>query len=131
MNKCEKFLEFFDDLIQNSKYPIEMPEDVKEFYDILKSSQEKFTDKPEFTENGLIILEYMIENQNLKSMKARDIAEGINVPSRNVSGAMRKLVADGYVEKFGQNPVIYALSNKGKNFNLKEYKENNNNEKDD
>jgi predicted transcriptional regulator len=125
MNKCEKFLEFFDDLIQNSKYPIEMPEDVKEFYDILKSSQEKFTDKPEFTENGLIILEYMIENQNLKSMKARDIAEGINVPSRNVSGAMRKLVADGYVEKFGQNPVIYALSNKGKNFNLKEYKENN------
>lgn len=131
MNKCEKFLEFFDDLIQNSKYPIELPEDVKEFYDILKSSQEKFTDRPEFTKNGLVILEYMIENQDKKTMKARDIAEGINAPSRNVSGAMRKLVANGYVEKFGQNPVIYALSSKGKNFNLKEYKENNCNEKDD
>ena len=65
MNKCEKFLEFFDDLIQNSKYPIELPEDVKEFYDMLKSSQEKFTDRPEFTENGLLVLEYMKNNLHL------------------------------------------------------------------
>ena len=132
MNKCEKFLEFFDDLIQNSKYPIELPEDVKEFYDMLKSSQEKFTDRPEFTENGLLVLEYMKNNLDIKSMKARDIADGIGLPSRRISGAMRKLVSDGYVEKFGQNPVIYTLSDKGKNFNLIEYKENiNNEEKDD
>ena len=132
MNKCEKFLEFFDDLIQNSKYPIELPEDVKEFYDMLKSSQEKFTDRPEFTENGLLVLEYMKNNLDIKSMKARDIADGVGLPSRRISGAMRKLVTDGYVEKFGQNPVIYTLSDKGKNFNLIEYKENiNNEEKDD
>ena len=132
MNKCEKFLEFFDDLIQNSKYPIELPEDVKEFYDMLKSSQEKFTDRPEFTENGLLVLEYMKNNLDVKSMKARDIADGVGLPSRRISGAMRKLVSDGYVEKFGQNPVIYTLSDKGRNFNLIEYKENiNNEEKDD
>lgn len=131
MNKCEKFLEFFDDLIQNSKYPIELPEDVKEFYDMLKSSQEKFTDRPEFTENGLLVLEYMKNNLDIKSMKAKDIADGIGLPSRRISGAMRKLVSDGYVEKFGQNPVIYTLSNKGKNFNLIEYKENNSNEEKD
>ena len=132
MNKCEKFLEFFDDLIQNSKYPIELPEDVKEFYDMLKSSQEKFTDRPEFTENGLLVLEYMKNNLDIKSMKARDIADGVGLPSRRISGAMRKLVTDGYVEKFGQNPVIYTLSDKGRNFNLIEYKENiNNEEKDD
>lgn len=131
MNKCEKFLEFFDDLIQNSKYPIELPEDVKEFYDMLKSSQEKFTDRPEFTENGLLVLEYMKNNLDIKSMKAKDIADGIGLPSRRISGAMRKLVSDGYVEKFGQNPVIYTLSNKGKNFNLIKYKENNSNEEKD
>ena len=131
MNKCEKFLDFFDNLVKNSKYPIEIPEDVKEFYDTLKSSQEKFTNRPEFTGNGLIVFEYMKNNPNIKSMKAKDIADGIGLPSKRISGAMRKLVIDGYIEKFGQNPVIYTLSNKGKNFNLIEYKENNSNEEKD
>ena len=35
--------------------------------------------------------------------------------SRRVSGAIRKLVTDGYVEKVSQDPVIYALTEKGKN----------------
>ena len=37
------------------------------------------------------------------------------VSSRTISGAIRKLVTDGYVEKVGQEPVIYALTEKGKN----------------
>lgn len=50
--------------------------------------------------------------------------------SRQISGAIRKLVNDGYVNKIGQNPVIYSLTEKGINFNIEEYKEKNNNEKD-
>ena len=46
--------------------------------------------------------------------KAKDIAEGLFISSRGVSGAMRKLVTDGYVEKVGQDPVIYSLTEKGK-----------------
>jgi Mn-dependent DtxR family transcriptional regulator len=35
-----------------------------------------------------------------------------------VSGAMRKLVTDGYVEKVGESPVIYMLTEKGKNITI-------------
>ena len=45
--------------------------------------------------------------------KAREIAEGIGVLSKAVSGAMRKLVTDGYVEKVGKDPVIYTITEKG------------------
>jgi predicted transcriptional regulator len=48
--------------------------------------------------------------------KARDIAEGLFISSRGVSGALRKLVNDGFCEKVGQDPVVYALTEKGKNF---------------
>ena len=49
---------------------------------------------------------------------AKDIAEGLFVSSRTVSGAMRKLVTDGYVEKVGQEPVVYAITEKGKNIEI-------------
>ena len=38
--------------------------------------------------------------------------------SRTVSGAMRKLVTDGFVEKIGQDPVMYTLTEQGKNIEL-------------
>lgn len=117
MTKCESFIKFFDELIEETNAT--MPEDVEEFYEILKSSAKDHQDKPAFTEMGLIILDYL-KNCEQTSLKARDIAEGVTLPSRKVSGAMRKLVTDGYVEKFGQNPVIYTLTEKGKNFNLNE-----------
>ena len=31
-----------------------------------------------------------------------------------VSGSIRKLVADGFVEKLGDEPVIYGITEKGK-----------------
>ena len=50
--------------------------------------------------------------------KSKDIAEGLFISSRAVSGAMRKLVTDGFVEKVGQDPVIYALTEQGKNIEI-------------
>ena len=41
--------------------------------------------------------------------------EGLFIGSRAVSGAMRKLCTDGYVEKIAQDPVVYALTENGKN----------------
>ena len=119
MSKCTKFLEFFDAVV--TELNADVPEDVQEFYDILKSSEKNFVEKPAFTETGLAVLDYL-QQCNIPSMKAKEIAEGMILPSRKVSGAMRKLCADGYVEKFGQNPVIYALTDKGKNIDLKEFK---------
>jgi Mn-dependent DtxR family transcriptional regulator len=55
------------------------------------------------------------QSDKLNNMfKAKDIAEGIFVSSRSVSGAIRKLVTDGFVEKTGQDPIIYSLTTAGK-----------------
>lgn len=129
MSKCEKFLDYFDWLVDNCKEPINIPEEVKDFYDILRSGQDKQLEKPLFTEIGLQILEYL-QGQNSKSLKAKDIADGMDISSRKVSGSMRKLVSDGFVEKYGSNPVVYTLTNKGKSFDIEKYKGENINEKD-
>lgn len=129
MNKYEQFLEYFDYLVQNCKEPVIIPDEVKEVYESISLQSSIQNNKPLFTETGLQILEYL-QKANTKNLKAKDIAEGMVTSSRQISGAIRKLVNDGYVSKIGQNPVIYSLTEKGINFNIEEYKEKNNNEKD-
>lgn len=121
MSKCKKFLDFFDYLVANCKEPVILPDEVKEYYDILRSQEDKYVDKPLLTETGLQILEYL-QGSDSKSLKAKDIADGMGISSRKVSGSIRKLVTDDFVEKFGSNPVVYTLTNKGKNFDIENYK---------
>ena len=40
------------------------------------------------------------------------------ISSRTVSGSIRKLVNDGFVEKVGQDPVIYSITEQGKNIKI-------------
>lgn len=49
---------------------------------------------------------------------AKTIGEGLFTSSRAVSGAARKLIADGYLKKEGKNPVMYAITGEGHNFLL-------------
>lgn len=115
MSKKQDFINFLDTLMNsNPKLTDElMTDDIATYINVLKDSDS--SEKPLFTENGAKILLYMKEHLDIPLMKARDIAEGMMVSSRTVSGAIRKLVTDGYVEKVGQEPVIYALTEKGKN----------------
>ena len=71
--------------------------------------------KPQFTANGKLVLGFMQENKNTYNnlFKAKDIGEGLSISTRTASGAMRKLVSDGYVEKVGESPIIYSLTEKG------------------
>jgi hypothetical protein len=64
------------------------------------------------TEAGEKVLTWMLENEKLHSnvFSAKVIGEGLFIHARSVTGAMRKLIADGYVEKVGQNPVSYSLT---------------------
>lgn len=73
------------------------------------------SEKPAFTENGKLVLRYIQENKDTYNnlFKAKDLGEGIGISSRTASGALRKLVNDGYVEKVGEAPVIYSLTEKG------------------
>ena len=71
-----------------------------------------------FTENGKQILTYLQEHSDVEIWKSRDIAEGLLISSRSISGALRKLVADGFVEKVGQDPIIYSITEKGKEIKI-------------
>ena len=115
MSIREEFLNFIDELL--AKCPeVEMSTNVKSYLDAIREQTD--SDKPMFTENGKQILKYMQDNLDITMMKSKDIAEGLCISSRGVSGAMRKLVTDGYVEKIGQNPIVYTLTNLGKEINL-------------
>lgn len=122
--KGTAFVEFFDNLIEKNN--IELPEDVAQYYKGIKTSVDKEKSKPLITEVGATILEFMQEHPE-QSLKAKDIAYGLSVPTRKINGAMQKLVKDGWLDKFGADPVYYSITDNGKNFDMKSYKENMNN----
>lgn len=109
MSKKQEFINYIEDLMNGEKP--EMTENVKLYWEAFKGKEE--VDKPLFTDNGKLILQCMKDHTETPMWKSRDIAEVLFISSRAVSGAMRKLVSDGYVEKVGQDPTIYTLTDKG------------------
>lgn len=87
------------------------------YWQALTMSDDKET---KFTENGIKILAYLQENKEDHNnlFKAKEVGEGLNISSRAASGAMRKLVNDGFLEKIGSNPVVYALTAAGEEIDL-------------
>lgn len=87
--------------------------DALEFWNGLLIGCKNNTSK--FTNNGKMILKFMQENiDNFHNLfKAKNIGEGLQLSSRTISGSIRKLVNDGYVEKIGESPVIYCLTYEG------------------
>ena len=73
-------------------------------------------EKPLLSDNGKLILKFM--QTTMEKGKAKDIAEAMFISSRSVSGAMRKLVTDGFVEKIGEDPIIYCITEKGRNIEI-------------
>lgn len=128
MTKKEKFVQLVEMALSSMEVcPVQdggMAEedynDALAYFNALKQTKEK--EKPAFTENGKLILGFMQENwekfNNL--MKAKDIADGTFISSRSVSGSIRKLVNDGYVEKVGQDPINYSLTSLGKEVMISE-----------
>ena len=68
------------------------------------------------TEVGKKILISMAEKSEayLNVFSAKQLGELLFMSARSVSGAMRKLVTEGYVIKSGTNPVTYSLTSEGK-----------------
>lgn len=120
MSKKQKFVNIIDELFRKTDMPTfcgEDYEDVMNYWEAFKGKEE--AEKPMFTDNGKLILKYMQEHVvDMPMGKAKDIGEGLFISSRAVSGAMRKLVADGFVEKIGQDPVVYSLTDNGKNVEI-------------
>lgn len=110
MGKRQEFIDFIESL------NLEMPDGAKVYFEALKDNKD--VDKPMFTDNGKIILQCLKDNLDTELWKSKDIAEKLFISSRTVSGAIRKLVSDGFVEKVGTNPTIYTITQKGKEINI-------------
>ena len=118
MSKKQEFIKYVEDLMDYTR-KMDIPpmnEEAQMYWEAFTSQKE--VDKPMFTDNGKLIVKFLQDNPEVPMWKARDVAEGLFISSRAVSGAMRKLVTDGFVEKVGQDPVIYSITEKGKNIDI-------------
>lgn len=111
MTGREEFIKYVESVLIES----ELSEEALKFWNCIKNKEEK--EKPLFTENGKKIFDFL-KSQEQENWKAKEIAEELGMSSRGVSGAIRKLVTDNFVEKVGLDPVIYTLTTYGKEFNI-------------
>ena len=91
----------------------------QKYFDELKSSKASGGGKA-ITENGVKIIKFMQENHvkfnNVFS--AKSIGEGIFFFFFYAASSMKKLISDGYATKEGKDPVMYSLTEAGKNLQL-------------
>lgn len=89
------------------------------FYQELVENQDKLS-KNAVTENGVKILNMMQDNLEKYSniFSSKQLGELLFMSPRSVSGSMKKLINDGYVEKKGGSPVCYGLTDLGKDFQI-------------
>ena len=83
------------------------------FWDDFKDGKVKISGA--MTESGKNILTWMQQNEEQLSntFTSKIIAEALFTSGRVIAGSMRKLVADGFVDKTGKDPVHYSLTEKG------------------
>lgn len=122
----QEFLEFLDALMVAAPDVVKEKgtDEILEYIEALKGTTPK---KVGFTENGEKILRFL-QTSDAPFLKARDIGDALNMASRTVSGSLRKLVNDGYVDKMGSNPTLYSITAKGKNYNFEGENVNENND---
>ena len=111
MSNKEKFIEEVDVMLNNGN---ELSEEAEKFFQSLKA---EVPASPVMTERGMQIIQYM-QGATESTFTCKHISEGLGLASRSISGAMRKLVTDGFVEKAGKDTIIYSLTEKGKEFEI-------------
>lgn len=120
MTDRENFIKYVETVTQfckdNGMFDEELDFDVDKafaFFDKFVNETPSKREGP--TDKGIRVLEYMV-NSDKTEFKSSEIAKGLFIASRQVTGSMRKLFEDGYVEKVtepGISPIVYRLSDKG------------------
>lgn len=116
----QEFLNFVKALMEAAPDAAEklMTKNVESYMEILSTTE---VDKPTFTDNGKIIINFLQQElDNNLTWTAKKIGEELGISSRTVSGAMRKLCSDGFVDKLSKDPSVYCLSEKGKEIKIDE-----------
>ena len=109
-----EFLNFVNKLMEANPELTEslMTDNIKNYLTVIADKKEK----PALTENGKAILSYLQENLADKPFKSADVAQGMGISARGISGSLRKLVSDGFCDRTGKDPIVYELTEKGRNF---------------
>lgn len=124
MTSKEKFINFIQteifELDKEDIYAKKCGEDwgdIKNFWNHFLNEKKSSSNNGEMTENGSKILRYMQSNEDKYNnlFTSKEIGEGLFMSSRSVSGSMRKIIADGFSEKVGKDPVTYSLTDEGRN----------------
>lgn len=105
MTNKEAFIEFIKPLFKQE----DVDPKAKEYWDSFIAQEET-----KVTENGKEVLRWMRANCLDGGQTSKVIGENMGTPSRTVSGTMRKLVADGFVTKSDSSPIVYSLTQLGK-----------------
>ena len=122
MTKRDIFIQIVQTVIfdsgENFNFSDKELNDALEFFEELKNNKVKNSNP--ITENGAKLLAWMQENQEKMSniFTSKEAAEALFTSGRSIAGSMRKLTADGYVEKTGKDPVKYSLTEAGKSYQL-------------
>ena len=103
------FIETVDALFKSPNTDIYIPLEAIDFFEDYKKG--KSSNRKEITEKGIAIILALQENPEWITAKA--LGEIMDVSGRSVSGSMKKLVEDGYVEKRAGNPSAYKITEKG------------------
>lgn len=85
---------------------LQLTPSAQKFFDELRGSEGL---PQQVTEKGAAILEFF-NSHPIGSYTANEIGKALQLSGRMVSGSIRKLVTDGFVNKEGKNPVLYSLA---------------------
>lgn len=121
MTNIEKAKEFLEDMYETVHAKIGDAEyeemttlrTALQFYEDYQNS--KPTKKP-ITDKGIAIILAMREVEDW--ITAKSLGEQMDISGRSVSGSLKKLVTDGYVDKRAGNPAAYKITEKGMTCNL-------------
>ena len=103
------FIETVDALFKSANTDIFIPIEAIEFFEDYKRG--KSSNRKEITEKGIVLLKGMREHSDW--ITAKSLGEILDISGRSVSGTMKKLVEDGYVEKRAGSPSAYKITEKG------------------
>lgn len=109
--KIEEFNDYFNE--ETKLYEFK-----KETLEEIINNTNSISKGKDFTENGIKIIKIMQENDEkyLGIFSAKQLGELLFISPRSISGSMRKLINDNYIEKIkGSGGTTYLLTEKGKN----------------
>ena len=94
----------------NEEINITIPQEALDFFEDYKKAKSE-SSQP-FTEKGIVVMEALSKVDDW--ITATALGEMIGKNGRSVSGTMKKLIEDGYVEKKEGKPASYRITEFGK-----------------